>query len=212
MTKKRRSKSCRECGAQFIENYGESESQWINRRFCSTKCVSIHFAAIRTKPIFDRLEENQLRYGAENCWGWAGTKDLRGYGVLSGRSGRASKKRKEKAHRVSYEKANGPIPDGLVVRHKCDNPECTNPNHLEIGTQKDNMRDMVARKRHNPASNSNLNHQPALSKEQVEFIKSMRFVAKNGRGSGVKKRDLAKQLGVCEDTIRAALKGDYIGY
>jgi len=81
MTKQRRSKSCRDCGAKFIESYGDSESQWANRRFCSVKCVSVHFAKIRAKSIFERLEERQVKLGADKCWKWDGTKDNRGYGV-----------------------------------------------------------------------------------------------------------------------------------
>ena len=63
---------------------------------------------------------------------------------------------KFKAHRVSYEMANGPIPDGLIIRHKCDNPNCVNPKHLESGTQKDNMLDASFRGRINPKSLLNL--------------------------------------------------------
>ncbi len=53
------------------------------------------------------------------------------------------------SHRVAWEIANGPIPDGQVVRHKCDNPPCVNPEHLELGTYKENSGDMVARGRSN---------------------------------------------------------------
>jgi hypothetical protein len=63
---------------------------------------------------------------------------------------------KFKAHRVAWEMFNGPIADGLIVRHKCDNPNCVNPKHLEVGTQKQNMMDASARGRLNPKSLENL--------------------------------------------------------
>lgn len=53
-----------------------------------------------------------------------------------------------KAHRVSYALANGTLPKASVVRHTCDNPPCVNPAHLLAGTQKENMADRKARKRH----------------------------------------------------------------
>lgn len=52
------------------------------------------------------------------------------------------------AHRWIYAFYHGPIPVGMVIRHKCDTPLCVNITHLEIGTQADNMRDMVLRGRH----------------------------------------------------------------
>lgn len=64
-------------------------------------------------------------------------------------------------HRTIYENAHGPIPKGMVVRHKCDNTSCINPDHLEIGTSKDNARDRDARGR----------GKSPLTKEQVMAIK-----------------------------------------
>jgi hypothetical protein len=57
-------------------------------------------------------------------------------------------------HRVAYAVANGPIPDGCVVRHKCDAPRCINPAHLELGTVADNNRDRDVRGRHVPRTGS----------------------------------------------------------
>jgi hypothetical protein len=78
------------------------------------------------------------------CWLWRGAKTGNGYGNFSV----PELGTKAPAHRVAYWLATGSYPEfGFVVRHKCDNPICVNPHHLEIGTQTDNMLDMVARGR-----------------------------------------------------------------
>lgn len=86
------------------------------------------------------------------CWIWEGSKDGGGYGMISTVRGHAP----AKAHRISWEMRNGPIPEWMVVCHKCDTPACVNPEHLFLGTQKDNVRDCVAKGRLNPESTLNL--------------------------------------------------------
>lgn len=77
--------------------------------------------------------------GKEECWPWQGTCDTKGYG----RAGKS-----ERAHRVAFMLARGPIPTGMLIRHRCDNPPCCNPFHLELGTKADNAQDAVERRRH----------------------------------------------------------------
>lgn len=75
------------------------------------------------------------------CWIWSGYAAPNGY-ALFGFNGK-----KIGAHRASYELAYGPIPDGAIVMHRCDNRLCLNPHHLEIGTQRDNVQDMIRKGR-----------------------------------------------------------------
>lgn len=84
------------------------------------------------------------------CWLWMGTTCPLGYGHV--RLSRAERKvRSNLAHRIAYERAFGPIPAGLKCCHRCDVPSCVNPDHLFLGTQKDNLRDMFAKGRARPA-------------------------------------------------------------
>lgn len=78
---------------------------------------------------------------------WAGYVDANGYGRIStGVTTRAP--RTQLVHRAVYAFAHGPIPDGMVIMHSCDNPRCINLSHLSLGTQKDNTDDMIAKGRH----------------------------------------------------------------
>lgn len=88
----------------------------------------------------DRFWKKVLK--GNGCWLWQGGKTVRGYGTIriAGRDGYA--------HRASWIIHYGPIPSGQYVCHTCDNPTCVNPSHLFLGTQKDNIQDMVNKGRH----------------------------------------------------------------
>jgi HNH endonuclease len=74
------------------------------------------------------------------CHLWTGSTNKGTYGSVHGRV-------KISTHRLAYELAHGPIPKGFCVLHRCDNPACCNPEHLYLGTQADNMADMVRKGR-----------------------------------------------------------------
>lgn len=76
-----------------------------------------------------------------DCWVWTAAVSSKGYGRFKLNGKLVS------PHRLAWEWANGPIPDGLVVCHECDNPPCVNPAHLKLGTQSQNMLDCVSRGR-----------------------------------------------------------------
>lgn len=73
------------------------------------------------------------------CWEWALTRTAQGYGYTTSSGLRGA------AHRFSYAAFKGPVPKNTVVRHRCDNPPCVNPDHLELGSQWDNVQDQKKR-------------------------------------------------------------------
>ncbi|MGD4429391.1 HNH endonuclease signature motif containing protein, partial [Xanthomonas citri pv. citri] len=86
-------------------------------------------------------EARSIPVPESGCWLWLGAEKGNGYGnVKEGR-------RNTTAHRRSWEEHNGPIPKGMHVCHKCDTRPCINPDHLFLGTRKQNMADCVAKDR-----------------------------------------------------------------
>ena len=79
---------------------------------------------------------------SSGCWIWTSAKSGNGYGAITLR------RKSMAAHRVSFIIHKGEIPDGLIVMHSCDVPLCVNPDHLSLGTHRDNAADMVAKGRH----------------------------------------------------------------
>ena len=132
----------------------------------------------------------------EGCWFWMGTKSRNAYGVigLNGRGGKSVT-----VHRLSYIMHHGDIPDGYVVMHSCDNPSCVNPDHLSIGTYKDNAQDAVAKGRHARMAPKGVeNGKAVLNKEKVLYIRSK---------PDTSHAKLAAELGVSASCIRGVRSG-----
>lgn len=105
---------------------------------------------------------------ANGCIPWLGNKLPRGYGLI--RRGPASAG-SMLAHRCAYELAHGPIAEGLVVMHACDNPSCVNAAHLSLGTQRDNTQDMVAKGRHGWKDGTPWQKLPAADRDIVHAFR-----------------------------------------
>lgn len=138
--------SCNRCSKQFI-----TPGRYKNK-YCSIDCYSLSQKGVKRGSIWDgfshqdkidhlkKLFENHVIRNDIGCWGWKGGKS-RGYGHIF------FDNKNIKAHRASWMIHNGEILNKLLVCHKCDNRICTNPEHLFLGTQKDNVQDMIKKNR-----------------------------------------------------------------
>lgn len=103
-----------------------------------------------------------VRSSKDSCWLWMGYKDKDGYGQFA--IWIDGKRFSLRPHRVSWALHRGQIPDGLFVCHQCDNPACVRPDHLFIGTNRDNMIDCIVKGRFGRAK---------LTDKQVQKIRSL---------------------------------------
>ena len=129
----------------------------------------------------------------DGCIEWPRGRIRSGYGRLTVDG------REVYAHRWTWEQHHGPIPDGMVVCHSCDNPPCVNIDHLWLGTQADNMRDKLAKKRQ-PMGDAHWSRRlqrggnERLTRDQVIAIRA-------ARAAGVRQNVLAKEYGVDPNSI-----------
>lgn len=152
---------------------------------------------MRTDPAAN-FEKKVRR--SDGCWIWTASVNRHGYGYFryAGRT--------QRAHRVAWQLVYGDIPNGLCVLHLCDNPPCVNPDHLVLGTQRQNLADMISKKRHRSITKPETNvrgEQVGTSILTTESVKSMRRTYAAGL---VTFRDLSRQYNVASSTARAAVR------
>lgn len=154
-----------------------------NKRFGSPVLVN------RTSGFFIGMTAEQRFFAqvvrGDGCWSWSAAKDKDGYGMFRGDVLGVTCTR---AHRYSWAFHNQAlIPDGAVICHSCDNPECCNPAHLRLGTHADNQQERRAKGRHG------VNRTPA-AKITPEAVIAIR--AAQGRQA-----DIAKVYGLTQTTV-----------
>jgi len=148
------------------------------------------YLKIRIKKFFEFVKKT------DNCWEWLGHKSFGGYGAFWFND------RIVGAHRFSYELHNKKIPKGagyhgICVLHRCDNPSCVNPEHLFLGTQKENLRDMIKKNRRKyTGMQGGKNGRAKLTQKQVEEIRKLYATG------GFLQIELAKRFFVTGENIR----------
>lgn len=136
----------------------------------------------------------------DGCWLWQGSHTPRGYGKLQAHG------RSVYAHRTAYELTYGPIPPGMCVCHRCDNPPCCNPEHLFLGTPAENMADRDAKGRgrlgmKGRGPTGRPNSRRSLTDREVQ---TLRTAYATWTGSV---RALARGLGYSYSTVQRILNG-----
>jgi hypothetical protein len=124
----------------------------------------------------------------DECWNWTGSR-MKGNWHGQWRNGDGNI---ELAHRAAWRFMKGPIPNGLCVLHRCDNPICTNPTHLFLGTHSENFKDMWEKGRSRPGVSLGEKH--GMSKLTADAVKEIKTSSMSGS-------ELAKKFNVRPTTI-----------
>lgn len=132
------------------------------------------------------------------CWEWQAYRDPAGYGRFN-----VTPRKPALAHRVAWEIENGPIPDGLCVCHHCDNPPCVRPDHLFLGTARDNSDDKIAKGRAVMPPHRRGEAHPAVvaTDEQVREARESYAAGREAQ------HEIAARLGVAQTLVSAWVRG-----
>ncbi len=170
-------RTCERCGAPYLA--GTSRI-----RYCSNECrLAINWTAMFWSQV--------NRADSAGCWLWLGHRNTQGYGTFTWRTDLGRKT--VRTHRFAWELSVGPIPPGLHVLHRCDNPPCCNPAHLWLGTNDDNMADRDAKNRR-VILRGEQHGCAVLKAESVDKIRALRL-------TGWTLSSLAERFGVTETTV-----------
>ena len=179
-------KYCLYCKKEFIIKKFD-----YRQKYCSKKCAYVGKIGVSMKNFtleqkIERIKHNFNKHviRKDGCWGWNGS-TLKGYGRFNYRD------KSILATRGSWLIHFGDIPDGLYVLHKCDNPICSNPEHLFLGTAKDNMQDKIQKGRD---AIGERNGSSKLTNKKVLKIRDL-FL------HGVTYKEIMKEFNVAENTI-----------
>ena len=141
----------------------------------STVCRVLEAAGLTqelNRPVAERLRDKLIATPG-GCLEYQGVRNSDGYGQIKVDG------KMLLAHRVAYELAHGPIPSGLCVCHRCDNPSCCNPDHLFLGTHNENVKDMIDKGRQ-------------FTKKTPEKLERLREL----RAQGLTFREIGEDLGI----------------
>jgi len=136
-----------------------------------------------------RFENKFIKSSKNECWNWLASKNKEGYGQFS-LDGKMIR-----AHRISYEIYKDKIPENMCVCHHCDNPSCVNPDHLFIGTDLDNNRDMMMKGRANKSSGES-NGQSKLTWRNVKEIRRL------NKSNKLSQEEIAKKFGISRPAVQ----------
>ena len=192
-------KTCSGCGirkpaAEFHRSRAAKSGLQSKCKVCTQTEQHARWRADHPEPPSraERFWAKVDRREPDECWQWTGAMHIQGYGHVG---------QGELAHRVSWELTHGPIPEGTgyhgtCVLHKCDNRKCVNPNHLMLGTNYENVLDMMAKGRQHKGETTG---GVKLSADKVRKIREM-------HSAGRSCNSMAPEFGVTASCIQGIVK------
>ena len=139
------------------------------------------------------------RSNADGCWEWTAAKSPFGHGNFH------CQNQMHRAHRISWVVTHGEIPNNSFVLHKCDNPKCCNPQHLFLGTQSDNVADMISKGRNVKSSQLSLimkthaarGDRNGMAKLNQSDVNGIRLLLR----AGMLQKDIASLFSICQQSV-----------